>query len=70
MVVHGEGDHAQEEAERQEQTAGYPDGSADAIVEHLDHLRNHAVPYGIYETMSRIIKGCEIGHDLNISITP
>jgi hypothetical protein len=59
MVVHGEGNHAQEEAGRQEQTDTSPGRPADAIIECLDHFHKHAVSYGIYAAKSRIMKGAQ-----------
>jgi len=42
MVVHGEGGHAQEEAGDQEKPDPSPNGSADAIAEHLGRFPKHA----------------------------
>lgn len=56
MVVHGKGDHAQEEARRQEQADASPDTRADMIVGFLGCFHHHAASYGINTIKSSIIK--------------
>jgi hypothetical protein len=56
MMMHGKGDHAQEEARRQEQADASPDTRADVIAGRLGCFHDHAASYGITAIKSSIIK--------------